>query len=65
MTGETDHVSACRLTDDVRAAVLSAARRVETYFSRVTFRDGSGLNVLPAPAATAGIPGWASPCPDR
>ncbi|MEU3862444.1 STAS domain-containing protein [Streptomyces sp. NPDC028722] len=46
VTGEMDHVSACRLTDEVRAAVLSGARRVETDFSRVTFCDCSGLNVL-------------------
>ncbi|MEU0251652.1 hypothetical protein ABZ299_03825 [Streptomyces sp. NPDC006184] len=57
VTGETDHVSACRPTDEARAAVPSAARRVETYVSRVTFRDRSGPNVLPGPAATAGIPG--------
>jgi anti-anti-sigma regulatory factor len=46
VAGETDHETGGRLGDDLRAAVLSGARRVEVDFSRVGFCDCAGLNVL-------------------
>ncbi|WP_158101947.1 STAS domain-containing protein [Streptomyces swartbergensis] len=46
VVGEIDHETAGRLGDDLKAAVLSGARRVEVDFSRVGFCDCAGLNVL-------------------
>lgn len=46
VAGEVDHQTATRLDDVLLAAMASGARCVEVDFSRVSFCDCAGLNVL-------------------
>ncbi|MFM9709074.1 STAS domain-containing protein [Streptomyces galilaeus] len=46
VTGEVDHQTATRLDDVLLTVIASGARCVEVDFSRVSFCDCAGLNVL-------------------